>query len=72
MKLSELIAAVGDEYVQFQRLDETLLNADSTKNGTKITFVTQALNPGHVLTGTGPVGLVVWLPRDKLAEALKK
>lgn len=68
MKLSEIIAAIGDENVQIQNLDECLINADySLKSGTKITFGTSAI---VTITGTEKLGLIVWLPRDAAKKAL--
>lgn len=63
MKLSELIAAYGDDLVQFQPLDAcaTALNMNGGK--TKITFVTEM---PLTMSGTEKLGLVVWLDRDKV------
>lgn len=69
MKLSELIAAVGDDNVKFQNLDQCADRLDwSRKSGGKITFgTTQAIIPGE---GTEDLGLVVWLNRTAIAKAL--
>ena len=65
MKLSELIAAYGDDKVRFQNLDQCATALNMEKKGTKITFVTeQQLN----LKGTEQLGLVVWLDRKAVAE----
>ena len=68
MKLSELILAVGDENVAIQNLDVCADTLDyNIKSGTKIKFGTEvALTP----EGTEKLGLVVWLPRDKVTAAL--
>ena len=68
MKLSELIATVGDEVVQFQMLDDAAITLDWTaKKGTTITFGTpMQLTP----EGTERMGIVVWLPRDAVKAAL--
>lgn len=71
MKLSELIAACGDDKVQFQNLDQCTSDLRMDKRGTLITFGTdQRLN----LNGPEKLGLVVWLDRDRVAEivALKE
>ena len=68
LALSELIAAYGDDNVQFQNLDQCAdaLNY-SAKNGTKITFGTeQPLTPN----GTEKLGLVVWMDRKRVAEII--
>jgi hypothetical protein len=69
MKLSELIAAVGDEKVAFQNLDQSAISLDwSRKGGGRITFgTTQTIIPGE---GTAQLGLVVWLDRTAVAAAL--
>lgn len=68
MKMSELILAVGDDNVQFHNLDQCALSLDySAKKGSRITFGTeQPLN----LDGTVKLGLVVWLDRKAVAEAV--
>jgi len=65
MKLSELIAAYGDDKVEFQNLDQCSTDLNMGKNGTKITFGTeQRLN----LEGPEKLGLIVWLDRKRVAE----
>lgn len=70
MKISELIAAVGDENVGIQNLDNCGISIDySAKKGTKITFGTdQRLSPAF--TGTERLGMVLWLDRDAVQAAL--
>lgn len=70
MKMSELILAVGDDNVQFQNLDHCASDLNySAKKGTKITFGTeQPVN----LNGTEKLGLVVWLDRKLVADAIAK
>jgi len=75
MKLSELIAIVGDENVVFQNLLNDAQSIDKTKRGTKITFYTDAdnLQPEELLrAGTSKkMAFVVWLPRDRVEAAMK-
>ena len=70
MKLSELIATIGDDNVMFQNLDNDADRLDWTiKKGGKITFGThQTIIPGE---GTERLGLVVWLDRTAVAAAIK-
>lgn len=69
MKLSDLIAAYGDDKVQFQNLDHCADKLNMNGATTKITFGTeQRLN----LKGTEKLGLVVWLDRDRVAEIMEK
>jgi hypothetical protein len=68
MKLSELIATVGDEVVEMQNLDQCAINLQyNIKSGTKILFGTeQAIG----FDGTEKLGLIIWLPRDKVKNIL--
>ena len=73
MKMSDLILAVGDENVVFQNLDRDAQTVDKTKHGTKITFYTDAIKAEEVLFGKpAKIGLVVWLPRDRVEAAIAK
>lgn len=67
MKLSELIAAYGDEKVRFQKLDDDADEMRMGKHHTKITFGTRERLG---LNGTNRMGLVVWMDRDRVAEIL--
>lgn len=66
MNLSELIAAYGDDKVQFQNLDGCGLTLDyHHKKGTTVTFGTDArIGPN----GLEKLGLVLWFDRDRVAE----
>ena len=72
MKMSELIAIVGDENVSFQNLDQDAHTVDKTKHGTKIAFYTDAIQAEELLGGgkTNKIGLVLWLPRDRVDAAI--
>lgn len=73
MKMSELILAVGDENVIFQNLSNDAHSVDKTKHGTKITFYTNAIQAEELLLGDGKtkkLGLVLWLPRDRVEAAV--
>ncbi|SRR6266478_9542892 len=71
MKMSDLILAVGDEHVVFQNLLNDAQSIDKTKHGTKITFYTDAIQAEELLFGqTKKIGLVVWLPRDRVEAAM--
>lgn len=72
MKMSELILAVGDENVVMQNLLNDIQQIEKNKHGTKITFYTDAVAPEEMLGGgqTKKIGLVLWLPRDKVNEAV--
>lgn len=70
MKISELIADVGDDTVDFQLLDECATTLDyDVKRGTMIRFgTTEPLTPN----GTVRLGIVVWLDRDAVTSSLQK
>lgn len=68
MRLSEMIAAYGDEIVQFQNLDECATSLNVNKGVTKITFGTEQ---PISLDGTEKLGLVVWFDREKIAKVIE-
>lgn len=68
MNLSELIAAYGDDKVQFQNLDKAGHTIDyHHKKGTSITFGTEEKIG---MNGMEKLGLVVWLDRERVAEII--
>jgi hypothetical protein len=73
MKMSELILAVGDENVTVQNLLNDADSVEKTKVGTRIVFYTDAIQAEELLGGgqTKKIGLVVWLPRDRVDAAVK-
>lgn len=68
MKLSALIAAIGDDKVGIQNLDDCASSLNyNIKTGSKITFGTdQRIDP----MGTEKLGLVLWLDRDAVKAAI--
>lgn len=68
MKTSELIAAVGDDKVGVQFIDQCAIDLNwDHKKGTRITFGTDvALGPN----GTERLGMIVWMDRDAVKAAL--
>jgi hypothetical protein len=75
MKMSELILAIGDENVIFQNLDRDAETIDKTKRGMKVVFYTGAIDEADLLSMIGgekskKIGLVLWLPRDKVEAAI--
>lgn len=67
IKLSELIAAYGDDKVQFQNLDQCAEKLNMNKGVTKITFSTEQPNNFDRMER---LGLVVWFDREKVAEII--
>lgn len=72
MKMSELILAVGDENVMMQNLLNDAQSIEKTKHGTRIAFYTDAVHAEEMLGGgkTKKIGLVLWLPRDRVDAAV--
>jgi hypothetical protein len=80
--LVELVTAIGDDALLFQALDEvaTDYNLKRGKRGkrgesdlTEIRFLTDAITPTQIMQNDldRRLGLVVWLPRKRVAEILK-
>lgn len=69
MKLSELIAAYGDDKIKFQNLDTAGRTIDyHHKKGTTITFGTEEQIGSN---GMQKLGLVVWFDRDRVKEIIE-
>jgi len=68
MKMSELIAHVGDENIQVQGLSSSLVSAKARTTDGEITFATDR-DKVMALSGIGKEThrcMIVWLPIDKL------
>ncbi len=69
--VTQLIAGVGgDDALSIQPLDKCATSLNwSAKSGTKITFVSDVrITPN----GTEDLGIIVWFPREAVAEFLAK
>jgi hypothetical protein len=77
MKLSELLAKVGDEHLKVQQLMTDMTAGNVGKKGATITFASDSgfvseYNKCIALGGTpSHTGLVVWIPTDRLEDARK-
>ncbi len=61
----EFLSDATLDHINFQLLSTAITNVQSTKrDGTKVTFCTDAISPGDVVNNTGRVGMVVWLDRE--------
>lgn len=75
MKISELIAAVGDDNIIVQQLLTDFTAGSVGKKGATLTFATDSgfvseYNKCAVLGGQpSHIGLVVWIPADKIRAA---
>ncbi len=69
----ELLTRVGEERVQLQGLNDAISNARQGKRGvTFITFGTQLLTPGDLISDEQDVFLVVKLPRADVERAKRE
>jgi hypothetical protein len=67
VKLSELIAHVGDENIQIQNLLNCADEVTLRKGVTRITFGTNAISAVDVMHNTvTKMGLVIWFDKDRL------
>lgn len=71
MKLSELIAAVGDDNIMFQTLATDMKNAGVYSSGGQITFATSTEMVIDMMKDEPEfIGLVVWLPKAFVPETV--
>lgn len=74
MKLSEMIAAIGDENVTIQRLDTSMAGVKVGKKDGRIEFYTskdKAQQLANYAAGVGELAhtaLIIWVPTNKLKE----
>lgn len=65
----ELITALGNGVVKIQPLDGCITNMQKRKNHNEFTF---GSDQSFGLDGPQDLGIVVWMPRDKVKEILAK
>lgn len=71
MTISELIEHVGNENIEFQRLDQGRLDLNAGKHDGRITFWTGLDKVTDLMNGSNRfVGLVVWLPAERMPKTL--
>ena len=75
MKLSELIALVGDDNIMVQNIHESCLNATVVMGGraTRLTIDTNQVTPTDLLfpKNAKKRGIILWMPVDKLPEGMR-
>lgn len=75
MKLSELIAAVGDANIKVQRVDSSMKRVDTNAKGvTTLQLVTDQVCANDFFQGAPPPkmhGLLIWIPREKIPSKAK-
>lgn len=69
--LVELLACVGNDNIEFQKLHDCLTSVKEKKRDkcTELSFLTQAITPNDVAMGSGKIGLVVWVDQDVMSKA---
>lgn len=75
MKLSEIIAAIGDENVTVQNVHEATerLDWDAKNKAVKIKFVTREIGLEELLSEKfKKIGLVIWFDRERYDEAMRE
>jgi len=69
MKLSDLIALIGDDNINVQNVEQSAVKMKTNKKhgDLEITFASAY----DIMNGANKVGLVVWFDKDDFDEALK-
>lgn len=70
MSIIELMQHVGAENISLQNLADSMVKADLKKHDGEITFATdRGIVHDMALGRSKLVGLIVWLPKDKMPDA---
>lgn len=72
MSIHELLAQVPADKLQVQFFHQGDIDAQHTKSGTRISFYTGTITPTQIMNNSGPIGLVVWIPRDEWREIVQR
>ncbi|MAB24944.1 MAG: hypothetical protein CMK78_11435 [Pseudomonadales bacterium] len=67
MGIVELITAIGDDSVKLNALDTCITEMNKRKDHNEFTFCTDQT---FDLKGPSDLGIVIWLPRDKVTEIM--
>jgi hypothetical protein len=71
MSIHELLSKFEAKDLKCQMVDQCLTDITASRKGARITIASDALSPTDVATGSGPVGWIIWIPREKYANAFK-
>lgn len=76
MRLSKLIQIVGDENIEVQNLAENMASMNANKKHSTIAFRASPEKGNQIAKAacgltSNVVGLVLWLPSDKIPKELK-
>ncbi|HAU4889884.1 TPA: hypothetical protein F3L22_15190 [Aeromonas hydrophila] len=72
VSIIDLLAAIGSENIRFQVLQDSLLDIKAKKEGSDVTFCTNAISPADIFANTGPKGLIIWVDRDLMSKRLEE
>ena len=72
VSITDLLTAVGSDNIRFQDVMSSMENIKSRKGATIISFATDAMSPGDVVTGSGPKGLVLWIDQSLMKQRLNE
>lgn len=67
--ICELIAAIGNDSVTYQIVNNSISNIKKKRDCTEVSFLTSELTPNDVMMDSGKVGIVVWVSREDYAVA---
>lgn len=68
MSIHELLAKFDAKDLRVHYMDQSIAKIDATTRKARVTFETDALSPGSLANDSHPVGILVWIPRDKWKE----
>lgn len=72
VSITDLLTAVGSDNIRFQDVMSSMENIKSSKGATIISFATDAMSPGDVVTGSGPKGLVLWIDQSLMKQRINE
>lgn len=70
VSITDLLTAIGSDNIRFQDVMDSMESIKSKKGCTVISFATDAVSPGDVITGSGPKGLVIWFDKCLMKRRL--
>jgi hypothetical protein len=70
MSLTNLLKEIGDDNIEYQMIEKSLLKAKKSKRhgDIELTIVTDK----DIINGCGKVGIVLWIDKNKLESELNK
>tara|TARA_R110000851_G_scaffold321887_1_gene487588 strand:- start:1550 stop:1783 length:234 start_codon:yes stop_codon:yes gene_type:complete len=68
----DLLDAVGVDNIEYQTLNNSLINAKQKKKNTELTFATNQITATDVALGTGKRAIIIWVDSDLLSDAYDK